>query len=105
MVDRKSKIYKSMCYKVRRRDKNKCQNPKCVGGCKYTEVHHILPVSLYPNLAYEEKNCCVLCKKCHELVTGKEMAYAPLLQTIVMAKYVKKNKIAEFLGLKYGKKI
>lgn len=95
-----------MCYKVRRRDKNKCQNPKCIGGTKKTDVHHIFPVSTHPHLAYDETNCCVLCKNCHKyIVTGREFEYIPILKSIVMAKYLIKSKFAELLGLKYGKKI
>ncbi len=105
MVDRKSKPYKSMCYRVRKRDYHKCQYPKCDRLCKKTEVHHILPVATHEHLALEEKNCILLCKTHHDLVTGKEFAFASMFSAIVNSKYVKAKYMVEFLGLKYGSEI
>ena len=45
---------------------------------KQLQCHHILPVALYPDLAYDEKNMITLCQVCHakyhDLYEGSEGA-------------------------------
>ena len=36
-----------------------------------TETDHILPVSEYPDLAYEKSNLQPLCRKCHQIKTAR----------------------------------
>jgi len=40
-------------------------NPKCSCGRDAIEVHHILPVKEYPELAYTWGNLKSVCKVCH----------------------------------------
>lgn len=54
---------KSVKEEVKARDIH-CQ---CCGEMdKPLQVHHIAPVSVYPELAYDPNNCVCLCQKCHD---------------------------------------
>lgn len=55
------KLYKLRLI-VLERDHYKCM---LCGSNKKLEMHHIDPVSTYPEKAYEELNCITLCEKCH----------------------------------------
>jgi len=50
-------------------------NYKCVmcNSQKDLELDHIKPVSLYPELAFDENNIQILCKKCHQFKTKEEV--------------------------------
>jgi 5-methylcytosine-specific restriction endonuclease McrA len=65
---------------VRERDKNRCK--QCDSG-ESPEVHHIIPVSLAPELACEHWNMLVLCRQCHQLVTGRELEFRAQFQRLV----------------------
>jgi hypothetical protein len=69
---------------VVKRDKNKCQMPKCRRRCK--EVHHILKYADSPSLRYEVKNGICLCWQHHKEVTQKEYLYVSLFTDIVSRK-------------------
>lgn len=65
----KRKRYRSVEYKlwreaVRKRDNFTCQ---ACGNRSNLEVHHIKPVSLFPDLIYAINNGITLCKKCHQV--------------------------------------
>ena len=47
--------------KVKQRDKV-CQ---CCGSSAHLEVHHVNPLSVYPNLGTDINNGMVLCQICH----------------------------------------
>ena len=47
--------------KVKQRDKV-CQ---CCGTDKHLEVHHVMPLSVYPSLGTDIHNGMVLCQTCH----------------------------------------
>jgi 5-methylcytosine-specific restriction endonuclease McrA len=65
---------------VRKRDKYRCK--RCESG-ESPAVHHIIPVALAPELACESWNMLVLCRQCHQLVTGKELEFRGQLQRLV----------------------
>lgn len=50
--------------RIKKRDKNFCQ---CCGiKTNHLEIHHIMPLSQYPELKNDEKNAISLCQKCHD---------------------------------------
>ena len=62
---RRSPALASAKKKVKARD-SVCQ---CCGEIDvngHLEIHHILPLSSYPNLATDEGNLVALCQKCHD---------------------------------------
>lgn len=82
---------------VRERDNFQCQWPGC-GARGRLEVHHIKTWGEYPGLRYAKSNGITLCKKCHNLMKGKEKEYEPLLIKIlewnmlnILKKYDNKN--------------
>lgn len=80
---RNSDEYKAMCYKVRKRDGNKCQMPGC-GSKIRTQVHHIRKYSETGYGRLNVLNCILLCFNCHQnKVTGNEHVYVPLFLKIV----------------------
>jgi len=52
--------------------KQKCL--KC-GSDKDLTIHHIKPVSKYPLLEFDKKNCIILCKKCHTKLHGRRKRF------------------------------
>lgn len=74
-------VYKRARLDVLKRDKHCCQMPNC-GAKRRLHVHHIQPWSKAAYLRFETSNLITLCKKCHDLVTGKEHIYQPLLSGI-----------------------
>ena len=82
--------YKQFCYQVRKRDRHKCQMPDC-GSTKNTQVHHIRRWADSGATRLSPENGICLCKRCHELINGKEDIYAPLLIRIV-AENERKNR-------------
>jgi len=83
--------YQRLVKTVRERDELKCQYPGCKKKRFGLEVHHILPFSSYVAQRYNPMNCILLCRRHHELVTGKELAYAQLFSQIVMQNVIKQN--------------
>lgn len=79
---RESNAYKEMCYRVRKRDKNTCQMPDC-GSKKNIQVHHVRRWADNGFGRLNHLNCICVCATCHNLITGKEDIYAPLLLRII----------------------
>lgn len=61
---RRSPGLKTAKNKVKERDKV-CQCCGEIGVNGHLEVHHILPLSKYKELASDEHNMIALCQKCH----------------------------------------
>lgn len=77
--DERSKIWKRM---IRKRDRRKCQFPDCCEK-KKLQCHHIQRWVDCPELRYDVSNGILLCKYHHTIVTGQEIAYAPIFIEIV----------------------
>lgn len=60
----RNKITKSLKSKIKDRDSKTCL---CCGKKfeNHLEVHHIMPISKYPELASVPENLASLCQKCH----------------------------------------
>lgn len=60
----RTKITKSLKDKIRERDSMICQ---CCGKKfeRHLEVHHIMPISRFPELVIEPENLISLCQQCH----------------------------------------
>lgn len=60
----RNKITKPLKNKIKERDGKRCL---CCGKKfeNHLEVHHIMPVSEFPQLAHEPDNMASLCQKCH----------------------------------------
>jgi len=84
--------YQTFVRLVRERDENKCVYPGCKRRKFGLECHHILPYSKFPALRLNPANGVMLCKHHHELVTGNEMIYAPLLLKIAQENAIKQEK-------------
>ena len=73
----RSKITKPLKNKIKERDSKTCL---CCGKKfkNHLEVHHIMPISKYPDLATTPENLASLCQKCHaryhDLYKGEEGA-------------------------------
>jgi len=71
-------IYKTARWYRRFRPRFLAKHPLCAECLRHgvetfaTEVDHIEPVALAPELAWDENNCQALCKSCHSVKTGKE---------------------------------
>lgn len=87
------KQYKKFLAQVRKRDVV-CQMPNC-GADSPLQVHHIQLWSKAVHLRYDVKNGILLCKKCHDLIKGKEHVYAELFTRIVLRKYDGDNDVQE----------
>lgn len=57
--------------------------PDC-GSKKGLEAHHIVRWADSPKLRFEPSNGITLCQECHSKVTGQEVAYASLFQSLVL---------------------
>lgn len=72
---------------VRARDDNTCRKcnvkPKSARGLI---CHHIRRWADIPTLRFIVSNGITLCKKCHNIVTGNEDAYAPLFLKLIIKK-------------------
>lgn len=79
---RDSKEYATWRKAILKRDKHKCQFPGCHKRQRL-HVHHIQKWSTSPFLRYEVSNGIVLCKKCHDNITGYEDYYITLFLQIV----------------------
>lgn len=66
--------------KVYSRDGKLCR--VCLSDLK-TQVHHILPIRLYPLLALDPNNGIVLCQTCHKKIKRNEKRYAKKLFTLI----------------------
>lgn len=88
-IYRNNPAYKECRRLVMIRDKGKCRIPGCKYRGKKVQMHHISTFSSTINLRYEPRNCIILCKKHHEMVTGKEYYYSSLLNSIVNGDYDK----------------
>ena len=67
-IDRNSYQYRKWRRDVLFRDGYKCT--RC-GNDKNLEVHHILPIRLFPEKAFDLDNGVTLCKKCHYEEEGR----------------------------------
>ena len=91
---RTTKAVKSAKSSVKSRD-GCCQI--CGEQSKQLEIHHILPLAKYPELASDEKNMITLCqvhhRKYHELYDGEEGA-------VSFSKYMRDYGNRRYGGLK-----
>ena len=76
--------YKEWWLKVMRRDKFKCQMPKCRKRAK--QVHHVIRYVDSHSLRWEPSNGISLCKECHKEVTKREHLYIKLFSDIISRK-------------------
>lgn len=74
--------YKQFRSYVRNRDKHRCQMPGC-NSTKKLKVHHIIKWSDSEALRYNTKNGILLCRKCHDKITGHEELYRGVFMDIV----------------------
>jgi 5-methylcytosine-specific restriction endonuclease McrA len=75
---------------VRARDEYTCQKCKWKPKTARSLVcHHIRRWADMPTLRFSVGNGITLCRKCHNVVTGSEDAYAPLFLRILAAKLKK----------------
>lgn len=78
--------YRAWRYAVFARDRWTCALCNSQGG--ELEAHHIKRWVDAPKLRYAASNGICLCKKCHDLVTGREQDFEEQFQRIVaMKKY------------------
>ena len=82
--------YQSFVKQVKERDENKCQFPGCTKRRFGIEVHHIVRWKDSIALRYNPDNGVCLCNKHHKMVTGQEMAYAPLFIKVVQVNKMKR---------------
>ena len=80
--DYEDKRYEKFRRDVRKRDNHTCQWPNC-GATRKLKVHHICKWTTNYFMRYEVSNGIVLCRKCHDAISGLEEAYAPLFHHIV----------------------
>lgn len=52
---------------VLKRDDHRCQD---CGTSKWPNIHHIVPISVEPDLQFVEDNLITLCKTCHRRLHG-----------------------------------
>lgn len=77
--------YSAWRKKVQARDNKTCQMPGC-GSKKKIKVHHIMRWADAPSLRFEVDNGICLCRECHDKVTGYELHWVPLFNSIVQDK-------------------
>ena len=92
IVQRKPKVRRSRHWREVRKEHLKA-NPTCkmCGGRKRLQVHHILPVHLYPSLELDRTNLITLCRgkkygvDCHLLIghLGDFKTYNPSPETMI----------------------
>ena len=70
---------------IKKRDDNVCR--RC-GFDKNLHVHHIMPRSRYPSLAFLQSNGVTLCGNCHSLLKEKELSTTQKLHSV---KFMHKN--------------
>lgn len=87
--------WKALRYACFKRDDFTCC--KCGIKGKKIQAHHIIPVSLNPNLEWLLNNLITLCEDCHRMVTGKEIEFQNQFQEMIRFK-------KQQLGKKTGKK-
>ena len=60
----RKKLTKPLKREIKKRDSKKCA---CCNKTfkNHLEIHHIMPISKYPELANDPKNLISLCQKCH----------------------------------------
>jgi DNA excision repair protein ERCC-4 len=63
------------------RDGRKC---KMCGSKIKIQAHHILRWANYPGLRYDLNNLITLCKRCHDMIKGKEDYYIQYFHTLLM---------------------
>ena len=78
-ISRSSRDYNSPHYRrwrddIKIRDNYTCQWPGCLSR-RQLQVHHIKTWAKYPALRFVPANGITLCKKCHDMVSGKEQDY------------------------------
>ena len=64
--------YQRWKQKIKKRDAYTC---KICGSRKNLEVHHIFPLSIFPEYQIETWNGITLCEKCHRKIRHKEIQY------------------------------
>jgi 5-methylcytosine-specific restriction endonuclease McrA len=74
--------YKQFRKDVLKRDKGKCRMPNCKSK-RNLHVHHIKTWANASSMRYEVYNGITLCKKCHDMVTGKEIHYENLFRELL----------------------
>lgn len=77
---------------VLKRDKGRCQMPKC-GTTRWLQVHHIRDYASNPHLRTETSNGITLCGHCHKGIKGKEHNFIGLFDSIVRQNETKRRKI------------
>lgn len=65
--------------KGRKLEEQECKCEICgkdLSDWKHAELHHILPVSLVPELARDPKNMMILCHECHKAIHDNPFVYS-----------------------------
>ena len=78
-------IYKEWRIRVYKRDKFRCQMPRCKSKYKL-QAHHIKKWSNAAALRYDVDNGITLCRNCHDSISGLESHYESLFSQIVREK-------------------
>lgn len=82
-ADADQEKYIEWCRAVKRRDRYKCQMPKCLYKGRILHSHHILRYVDAPGLRYTISNGITLCPACHKKITGHELTWASLFRMII----------------------
>lgn len=85
-------LYVKWRKEVKQRDNHTCQFPGCGFRSVYKiQAHHIKPWAKFPTLRYMTLNGICLCRKCHELIKGKEQIYEPIFIGLAIRNHNGKN--------------
>lgn len=101
---RKSKEYELWRRKIFARDEFRCMFPGCGNSGGELHAHHIVPINADIAEILSIENGISLCRKCHELVYGKEEQFIELFLSIVKGKKVDEQKYAKYLEIKVPEK-
>ncbi len=86
MRDWQHPAYKAWRIAVLKRDRFKCQWPRCITKGQKLHSHHIKGWADYPSLRFMVKNGITLCRKHHEFIHGHEERYSSIFIRILNAK-------------------
>lgn len=71
-------------WKKKRREIQKLYNGRCAicGSAEKCEAHHIISLSIVPQLRLDNDNLILLCEHCHKLAHNNIISPANLIQKI-----------------------
>lgn len=74
----------SYAWKRKRSEIQKLYNNRCAicGSAEKCETHHIIPLSVLPQLKLDNNNLILLCSRCHKLVHNNIISSTNLIQKV-----------------------